>query len=218
MQKQAARNPSLWTLYEQLSPEPLLIGLTGGIAAGKSLVSSFFKKKRLPVIDADRIAHEVIRPGRPAYQKIIEVFGSGLLTHRQQINRKQLGAIVFQDAQKRELLESIAHPEILKEILSQIEKFKKQKPRMIVVDAALLFESGLYRKMDKKILVTCHPSVQLKRLMKRDKLSKVEAWTRILSQMPTAEKKQFADYLIDNSSTPSVTRKRTEAIFQKLLS
>ena len=194
----------------------MLIGLTGGIASGKSLVASFFRKRQIPVIDADRIAREVVKPGRPAYREIVAVFGPVILKRDKAINRMRLGEVVFSNEPKRRLLETITHPEILKRINIEIRNLQKRGHKWAVVDAALLFESGLYKKMDKNLLVVCNPMVQLQRLMKRDKLPEPAAWARILSQLPTTEKQKLADCVVDNSGTPATTRKQVETLLKTL--
>lgn len=186
----------------------LLIGLTGGIASGKSLVASLFKKKKIPVIDADQIARAVVRPGQKAYQGIVAAFGSGVLKKDRTIDRAKLGELVFSDEKRRRLLETITHPEIRTLILQEISAWRKKKFSMIVIDAALLFESGLYRQMDKIILVKAEPNVQLQRLMKRDKVPEAEAWNRILAQMPSPEKERCADFVIDNSGSRAATQRQ----------
>ncbi|MDO8461527.1 MAG: dephospho-CoA kinase [Deltaproteobacteria bacterium] len=228
MEKQASENPEIALLHEKLSGEfappagqvpivkkgPILIGLTGGIASGKSLLSSTFKKKKVPVIDADQIAHKVIQKGKPAYREVIAVFGAGILQKNGEIDRKKLGSIIFTDADKRRLLESITHPEISKVIQDKIRKKKKSK--MIVIDAALLFESGLSEEMAKNIVVTIDPNIQLKRLMNRDKIKEPEAWQRILSQFGNLDKVQKADFVIDNSGTVKETLRQMDKIFSRL--
>ncbi len=185
-----------------------VIGLTGGIASGKGLIASFFRKRKIPVIDADQLARDVVRPGQKAYREIIAVFGPTLLGRDKTIDRKKLGDLVFADAGRRKLLESITHPEILKGIHLKIRNFEKKRAKLVVVDAALLFESGLYKKMDRNLLVVCSPAVQLKRLMKRDKLTEPAAWARILSQLPTAQKQRLADFVVDNSGSRAATEKQ----------
>ncbi|MBI2082927.1 MAG: dephospho-CoA kinase [Deltaproteobacteria bacterium] len=194
-----------------------LIGLTGGIASGKSLVVSFLKKKKIPVVDADRIAHEVIKPKKPAYRVIVTVFGDGILNPDKTINRSILGEIVFSHPEKRRILESTTHPEILKKIQEEISGFKRRKAKMVVIDAPLLFESGLNKKMDLNVLVKIDPNIQLKRLMKRDKLSETQAMTRILSQMSTVTKEKLADFVIDNSGTSKQTERQLLKILSVLL-
>jgi len=195
---------------------PRIIGLTGGIASGKTLVASFFKKKKVPVIDADDIARDVVQPGRKAYRAIVEVFGEGIVKADKTLNRERLGTLVFRDEKRRRILEAITHPEILKLIQKRVAELRKKKVRALVVDAALLFESGLYKEMAQTILVTIHPKIQLRRLMKRDHLPETEAWTRILAQIPSAEKEKKADFMIDNSGTRLQTFRQFTGIWKKI--
>jgi dephospho-CoA kinase len=206
MKKQERENPALALLHERLEGTMRIIGLTGGIASGKSTVAAFFKGHKIPVIDADEIARNVVQPKKPAYQKIVETFGKGVLLPDGKLDREKLGQIVFSDESKRKLLESITHPEIFREIGWKVAALKKKKTVMAIVDAALLFESELHHQMHKNILVRLHPDIQLKRLMVRNKLSEKEAWPRILSQMPTPEKEKFSDFVIDNSGSLEETR------------
>jgi len=148
----------------------IIVGLTGGIASGKTTVAAEFRKLGAYVIDADKIAHEIAEIKSPAWQRIVESFGHAILLKNGEINRKKLGGIVFQDDKKRKLLESITHPEILSTINAEIEvESLNGRHRVIIIDAALLFESGLYKKMDKSIVVCSSPRNQLNRLKARDK-------------------------------------------------
>ncbi|MBI2982050.1 MAG: dephospho-CoA kinase [Deltaproteobacteria bacterium] len=203
-------------LNQELEPGTLLIGLTGGIASGKSLIVSFLKRKKVPVIEADVIARDVVRPGEPACLAIVQVFGAGILNPDKTINRTALGSLVFSDPEKRRLLESITHPEILRKIRAEILKFKQRKAKYLVIDAPLLFEAGLDRAMDRILMVRIDPKIQIKRLMKRDKATETEAWTRILAQIPSAEKEAHSDYVIDNSGTPANTKKQFLKIWSAL--
>ncbi|MBI4374161.1 MAG: dephospho-CoA kinase, partial [Deltaproteobacteria bacterium] len=220
MRQQAKANPIVAYLHERLSqelePRMKLIGLTGGIASGKSLIVSFLKKKKVPVIEADLIAREVVHPGKPAYLATIQAFGAGILNPDKTIDRTALGSLVFSDPEKRRLLESITHPEILKTIREEISKFKKRKVKHLVIDAPLLFEAGLDLEMDRILLVRIDPKIQIKRLMKRDKITEPEAWTRILAQIPSAQKEARSDYVIDNSGTPADTGKQFLKIWSAL--
>jgi dephospho-CoA kinase len=216
MKGQAKKSPEVALLHERLEGKIRMIGLTGGIASGKSTVARFFKEAKIPLIDADEIAREVVRPGEKAYREIVQSFGEGILKEDRTLDRENLGRIVFGDESKRSLLESITHPEIFKEINKRVQALKKRKAKAAVVDAALLFESGLHRHMHKNILVRVDPEVQLRRLMKRDSLSEIQAWQRVLSQMPTPEKEKFADFVIDNSGSPEETRRQVLEILRKL--
>lgn len=211
MAAQARKNPALHDLYERLDPKaPLtrVVGLTGGIASGKSFVASLFKKRKVPVIDADVAARATVRPGTETYRQIVAVFGQGILKPDRTVDRMRLGELVFADERRRRLLESITHPEIRKAIEAEIARWRKKKAEWVVVDAALLFESGLYKEMDKNLLVRINPAVQLKRLMKRDRLPEPQAWARILAQMPSAQKEKLADWTVDNSFSRATTKRQ----------
>lgn len=220
MKSQEKKNPALTLLHRQLGDKggsnTLLVGLTGGIACGKTSVSTLLKQKKIPVIDADQIAHQITKPKQLAYLQILDVFGGGILNDDKTINRQTLGKIVFAHPEKREILEGITHPLVLAEIGKQVQGYEKKKKRLIVIDAALLFESDLHQMVDKTLLVTCNPEVQLKRLKERDHLSDLDAWQRILSQMPTAEKLKRADFVVDNSGTQAATKHQLMEILKKL--
>lgn len=216
METQARENPLIALLHERLEGKIKLIGLTGGIASGKSLIAGFFRDHKIPVIDADEIAREVVQPKKPAYRQIILSFGEGILKPDGTIDRERLGGIVFTDERKRRLLESITHPEISKEILKRVKDLKKKAAPLVVIDAALLFESGLDQPMHKNILVRIDPEVQLRRLTERDRIPEAQAWPRILAQMPTPEKQKLADFVIDNSGSPEETRSQVAALLARL--
>lgn len=218
MKKQEKSRPEIALLHERLEGSLRLVGLTGGIASGKSTVSLLFKESHIPLIDADEIARQVVQPRKEAYRQIVKSFGEGILNVDGSLDRNRLGEIVFGDDAKKKLLESITHPPILKEIAKKVAVFKKKKARVVVIDAALLFESGLSHYTHKNILVRIHPDVQLKRLMERDHFSASDAWQRILSQMPSAEKEKHCDFVIDNSGTPEETRRQVKEIMRQLLS
>ncbi len=177
----------------------MLIGLTGGIASGKSLAAEELKRLGVYLIDADEIAREVVRPGLPAYKEIVKEFGEDILNPDKTINRKALGAIVFSNPLLRKRLEQITHPGILGEIDKRVFAIKgKDTKAIIIVDAALLIEVGLHKKMDKVIVVYADENTQIARLMKRDGLTKDEAKNRISAQMSLNEKKKYADFVIEN--------------------
>ena len=177
----------------------MLIGLTGGIASGKSLVAGELKRLGAHLIDADEIAREVVKTGLPAYNEIVKEFGEKILNPDKTINRKELGRIVFSNPELRKRLEQITHPRIRKKIEAEISAIKAKNPKaVIVVDAALLIEGGLYKKMDKVIVVYADEKTQIKRLTERDGLAIEDAKNRISAQMPLKEKKKYADFVIEN--------------------
>ena len=189
----------------------LKIGLTGGIACGKSFVLNEFRQLGVQCIDADEVAHQVILPGEPAYRDIVEHFGTGILGDDSAIDRKKLGAAVFGDERQRQRLNRIVHPRIHQELdrrLTRLVEEAGSEPDLAMVDAALMVETGSYRKYDYVVVVSCRPEQQLERLLGRGGLTRREAQARIDSQMPIAEKVRFADFVIDNSGDRTRTRAR----------
>ncbi|MCC7201396.1 MAG: dephospho-CoA kinase [Nitrospirae bacterium] len=193
-------------------------GLTGGIATGKSLVSEMFRSLGAFIIDADLIAREIVRPGLPAWKAIVEAFGSEVLLKDGNINRSVLGSIVFQDFSKRSILNSIMHPGILKEAAKMRKVIGEDHPFAVVIfDAALLIESGAYEMVDLVILVYVNEELQINRLINRDGLTREEAMDRINAQMPVEEKKEYADYVIDTSSSQrDVIEKQVRYVYEIL--
>ena len=195
----------------------LLVGLTGGIASGKSSVSRMLNQLGCLIIDADSIAREVVEPGEPAYQKIVEAFGQGILDDEGYVNRKKLGALIFRDAEKRRLLNEITHPEIIRreqEILAEL--MTEGHEGIVVLDAALLIEAGGAGRVDRLVVVTADEATQQKRLSDRDDLPAEEALRRIRSQMPLSEKAKLAHYVINNSGTPHETLRQVQEVYQTL--
>ncbi len=217
METQAQENPAVALLHERMEGNLTLVGLTGGIACGKSTVSVILREMGLPVIDADQIARDVTRPGSPAYADVVREFGEAILGNGRMIDREKLGALVFEDDEKRRRLEAITHPAIFRAIAQEVAKLRRERnPKTVVVDAALLFESGLADCMDKNVVVTVSDDLQLKRLMDRDRLDENAARLRIASQMPSAEKAEKAHLLIDNSGTLEETRGTVRALFSSV--
>ncbi|MBE4908233.1 dephospho-CoA kinase [Bacillus luteolus] len=193
----------------------LIIGLTGGIASGKSTVSKMLEELGLAIVDADKIAHQVVEVGKPAYTEIVRVFGEKVLKPDLSINRPELGAIIFNDKQKREMLNSIVHPEVRKEMLQQADRFIKNGAKAVILDIPLLFESKLTHMVQKTILVYVDEEVQLERLMSRNGYTEAEAKARIFSQMPLIEKKDLADVVLDNNGSINNTREQLLLILSK---
>ena len=195
----------------------LRVGLTGSIGVGKSFVASVFTELGCHVLDADQTAREVVLPGTPGLTALTKEFGEEILNPDGTLNRKQLGAIVFANEEKRQRLNHILHPFIIARQDEILNEWERQDPNGIgIVDAALMIESGGYKRFDKLIVVHCRPKVQLERLMLRDHLSRDEAQRRIDSQMPQEEKQRFADYLIDTSDGFELTRTQTVQAYNKL--
>ncbi|MED3324329.1 dephospho-CoA kinase [Bacillus thuringiensis] len=193
----------------------VVIGLTGGIASGKSTVSEMFRELSIPVIDADIIAREVVERGKPAYNKIVEVFGAEVLQQDGELDRPKLGSIVFYNEEKRLQLNKIVHPAVRKEMNRQKEMYIKEGMQAIVLDIPLLFESKLTSLVDRILVVAVTPDTQLERLMKRNGFSEDEATARIQSQMPLAEKVKNADEVINNDGTIMGTKTQLQVILKK---
>jgi dephospho-CoA kinase len=195
----------------------LKVGLTGSIAVGKSFVLGVLAELGCLVLNADATAREVVEPGTAGLKSVIEAFGNEILREDGTLDRTILGAIVFSNEQKRLLLNSILHPFIIAAQDDQIRDWQRETPDGIaVIDAALMIESGGYRRFDKLIVVHCRPEVQLDRLIARDSLSPEEAARRIAAQMSQAEKIKHADFLVDTSEGFASARKQTEAVFREL--
>lgn len=193
----------------------MIIGLTGGIATGKSKVAGFLMKQGLPVVDADKVAREVVEPGEKAYSQIIDHFGTEVLEKDGSINRKELGRIIFSNQEKRELLNQIVHPAVRQRMIEKKEILQKQGHHHIVFDIPLLVESKLQHMVDLVVLVYTDPASQIKRLMERDNQGAEDAESRIASQMPIDEKKQHADEVIDNSGSEDETKEQILELSRK---
>jgi dephospho-CoA kinase len=195
----------------------LKVGLTGSIAVGKSFVLGVLAELGCHVLDADVTAREVVAPGTPGMKAVVDAFGDDILNSDGTLDRAQLGAIVFADEAQRLQLNSILHPFIIAVQDEQMREWEQEDPQGIaVVDAALMIESGGYRRFDELVVVHCRPEVQLERLMSRDGLSRGDVEQRIGAQMAQEEKKTYADFLIDTSEGPDSTRRQTEKVFQEL--
>jgi dephospho-CoA kinase len=196
----------------------LRVGLTGSIGVGKSFVTSVFVELGCRVLDADQTAREVVMPGTPGLKALVDVFGKDILSTDGTLDRKRLGALIFADQNKREQLNHTLHPFIIARQDEILNGWEAEDPNGIgIVDAALMIESGGYKRFDKLIVVHCRLEVQLERLMLRDKLSRDEALRRINSQMPQEEKQRYADYLIDTSDGFELTRSRSVEIYNRLI-
>jgi dephospho-CoA kinase len=196
----------------------LLVGLTGSIATGKSTVSRMFAHLGARVLDADLLAREVVMPGQPAYLKIVEEFGHGVIQDDGTLDRKALGAIVFAEPARRKRLEEITHPAIAarqQRILSVLDE--EAFEGIVIWDVALLFETGGVAKMDRVVVVATDPETELARLMARDGMAEADARARMASQMPVAEKAKRAHYVIDNSGDRAQTEGQVKVVYEALL-
>lgn len=190
-----------------------IIGLTGSIASGKSLVSRILKEKGISVIDADEIARDVVKPGLKAWKGIIETFGTDVLNPDQTINRQRLGSIVFGNPELLGRLNNITHPAIIETISRQMEEFRNRPQadhELMVIDVPLLIETGLDKLVDQVWVVDVPEHIQLERLMKRDNITQEQAVKKIRSQMSTKEKRKYAHVVIDNTGSPEKTREAVE--------
>lgn len=190
-----------------------IIGLTGGIATGKSTVSKLFRRVGIRVIDADIVYKELSKPGNVLYNKIIRLFSSSIVGPDYLIDWKKLGQMVYNDEELRTKLNALTHPVVKANLLSQIEKLKTQNEQYVVIEVPLLFESGFDSFCDITIVVSTKPEIQLSRLMVRDLIDREAALRKINAQMPLSEKCQKATYVIDNSNDLH----KTEIQFQEIL-
>ena len=196
----------------------LRVGLTGSIGVGKSFVTGVLAELGCQVLDADQTAREVVEPGSPGLLAVAEQFGREMIREDGTLDRERLGSLIFADEQQRQLLNSILHPYIIARQDELLRECEVKDPHGIaIVDAALMIESGGYRRFNALVVVHCNPEEQLRRITARDKLPREEAERRIRAQMPQEEKKSYADYLIDTSDGFETTRKRTEEVYQELV-
>ncbi|MBE9532282.1 MAG: dephospho-CoA kinase [Proteobacteria bacterium] len=195
----------------------MIIGLTGAVASGKSLVADEFEKLGARVIDADVIARELLCPGKEAFDKVVSEFGDSILTKSGEIERTQLAEIVFNDCEMLVKLNRITHPEIIHTILERIKEIREESPdALIVLDAPLLIEVGLHEQVDRVVVVYVDEETLIERIVERDKLDPKEAVKRLACQMPLKEKIEYADHVIYNKSTIEETLKQVDDIFADL--
>lgn len=193
------------------------IGLTGGIATGKSTVAKLLTDKGAMLIDLDRIAREVVAPGQPALERIARQFGQAVLLPDGSLDRKRLGGIVFADPDKRKQLEAITHPAIRSLMRGRMQDNARLHPdRLTVVDVPLLYESRLASEFDRVVVVYVPREEQLRRLMARDKLSREDAGKRLSAQMDIEEKRALADFVIDNGGSPESTALQVDRLWREL--
>lgn len=195
----------------------LRAGLTGGIGTGKTTVGIMFIELGCHLLDADRITHELFRPGEPVYTAVVQAFGENILSPDGTINRNVLGEIVFSDPQARTKLNGIVHPAVVQRQRDWLNEMEAKDPDGIgIVDAALMIEVGTYKNYDKVIVVTCTPDVQKQRLRARSRLSEEQIEARIRSQMPLEEKVKYADFVIENSADLANARRQVAEVNSKL--
>lgn len=205
----------------------MIVGLTGGVATGKSVIADELRRLGAVIIDADRVGHEIIEPGTEAYAEVVEEFGPKVVLSGDDgncngaIDRKALGEIVFGDAAQLVKLNSITHPRIIEKIKEKIKEelelssSKGLKP-IIVVNAALLIESGHYKEMDTVVVVCCTEAEQVRRSALRDGATEAQVLGRIAAQMPTSEKRAVADRVIENSGTIEEAHHLARMLYKEL--
>ncbi|CCI85803.1 dephospho-CoA kinase [Lactobacillus pasteurii DSM 23907 = CRBIP 24.76] len=179
----------------------IVLGLTGGIATGKSTADEFFRKQNIPIIDADQISREILNIGKPAWEQVKQQFGLEFFNADQTVNRRKLGQYVFSHKSELEKLNQITHPLIHEEIVEQIQSAKQKNLPLIILDAPVLFETGGEKDCDQVLVIALPEQEQLKRLMKRNNYDEKEAMDRIRSQMPLAQKIAKANYVVENTGT-----------------
>jgi dephospho-CoA kinase len=195
----------------------ILVGLTGGVATGKSTVAAMFQRCGAVVIDADALAREVVTPGTPAWREIIRQFGKGILSPDRTINRQALGALVFQNKSKLRRLEQIIHPRVAREQARLTKQAATEDPNAVVMyDVPLLFEAGIDKRVDTIIVVTADRETQIKRLRQRNGLTRAEALRRIQSQMPLTKKRHLAQYVVDGRTPLKMLAPRILALYKTL--
>jgi len=195
----------------------LILGVTGGIASGKSTVVNMLRELGVPAIDFDLLARQAVEPGKPALRKIVDYFGEQVLQKNGSLDRKKLSKIVFQNPEKRKNLESFTHPVIYEEYFRQVSKIAEKNPGAIIqAEIPLLFELNLQSMVDKTLLVHIPREKQIKRLTRRNNISEAEAATILNAQMPIDEKLEHADFVVRNENSSDETRKQLESIWQSL--
>ena len=195
----------------------LLVGLTGGMGSGKTLSASFFKDLGAFILDADLICRKLVEPGQAAWKEIEAVFGKEIFTGSGNLDRRKLADIIFGDPEKKQSLEDILHPKVFEFERLEYDAIRKEHPNaLVIVDAALLIESGNYKKMDKVIVVNSDEKNRINRILARSELSKDEITARIKNQMPSEEKVRYADFVLENSSDKDNLRSQVKDIHAKL--
>ena len=195
----------------------LLVGLTGGIASGKSLVTRVLRDLGAHVIDADKIVHDLLATGQDACREVIGHFGKEIQLPDGSIDRRKLGDIVFNQPEERAWLNQCIHPRVFEAYNHQVRHLCERQPEcLVVLDAALLIETGYHKHMDKLIVVYATQQDQVRRLMERDRFTLEQAMARISSQMPLDEKRSYADHVIENTGTREAAEQQAREVFAKL--
>lgn len=194
-----------------------VVGITGGVASGKTSVSRLMKEEGAYVIDADQIAKELVQPHQPAWRDVIQIFGQEILREDGSIDRKKLARLVFSDPEQRKKLNGLLHPRVRKEIRCRLEAIHREDPdAIVIIDAALLVETGFYREMDQLVVVTSEEAQQIERLKERDDVEETVARGILTAQLPLSQKVRVADFVIQNEGSRDQTKKRTQDIFRRI--
>ena len=195
----------------------ILVGLTGGVATGKSTVANMFKQCGAPVIDADLLARQAVKSGKPAWRAIVKLFGTTVIKPDRSLDRQAIGSIVFRNPKKRRQLERIIHPRVAREQQRLVRRIATRNPHAVVIyEVPLLFEAGVNKRVDKIIVVTADRETQIARLKKRSGLSRAEALRRISSQMPLAKKIKQADHVLNGTVPRPSLRKQVDLLLKNL--
>lgn len=195
----------------------IVVGLTGGVATGKTTVARMFKQCGAAVIDADQLAHDVVAPGKPAWRQIVKAFGTAVLNRDRTLNRRELGALVFGNRAKLRQLERMIHPRVAREQQRLVRRIAKHKPHTVVIyEVPLLFEAGVDKRVDTTIVVTADRDTQIARLKKRNRFPRAEAVRRIRSQMRLATKIRRADHVLNGTLPRPSLRKQVSQLFKQL--
>jgi dephospho-CoA kinase len=195
----------------------LRVGLTGGLASGKSFVGEALASLGCHLLKADELGHKLLQPGTEVYGRVVDAFGPSILDAEGRIVRRALGSLVFDDPEKLALLNSIVHPAVIEEEERWMRQTEASDPHGIaIVEAAILIETGSYKRFDKIVLAVCSDEQQIARAMKRDGLSREEALARLSRQMPLAEKRKFADFVVDTSGEKEQTLVQVRRLYDEL--
>ena len=194
-----------------------VIGLTGGIASGKSTTARLLRELGARIVDADQLARDIVAPGQPALAEIVRAFGAEVLTPEGTLDRKRLGAIVFADADKRRTLNAITHPRIAQLTQERLAGLAQEGLPVAVYEAALLVENGAHHALDGLIVTSCDEATQLARLTGRDGLTEAEARARVAAQLPLADKVAAADWVIDTCGPVAETQKQVAKVWDEIL-
>ena len=195
----------------------LLVGLTGGMGSGKTLSASIFKELGAHILDADLICRKLVEPGQPALKEISENFSDNVFDEFRTLDRKKLAQVIFNNPDKKKVLENILHPRVFAFEKDEYSFICQKNPKaLVIVDAALLIESGNYKNMDKVVVVSTDEKTQIERILARGRWSRDEIVSRIKNQMPGNEKKKYADFILDNSSDEFQLRNQVMGLYKKL--